>query len=63
MPSQVPGDPLSAVRTLVHVIEAASLTEAGRRVGLTPSAVSKQISRLEESLGVRPSIEDSNSTW
>ena len=53
MRSQVPPDPLAAVRTLVQVVDAGSLTEAGRRVGLTPSAVSKQISRLEETLGVR----------
>lgn len=53
MPSQIPGDHLAAVRTLVSVIEVGSLTEAGRRAGLTPSAVSKQISRLEEALGVR----------
>lgn len=46
-------DPLAAVRTLVQIVDAGSLTEAGRRVGLTPSAVSKQISRLEETLGVR----------
>lgn len=53
MASQIPADPLAAVRTLVQVVDAGSLTEAGRRVGLTPSAVSKQISRLEETLGVR----------
>jgi DNA-binding transcriptional LysR family regulator len=53
MPSQIPGDRLAAVRTFVQVVESGSLTEAGRRAGLTPSAVSKQISRLEESLGVR----------
>jgi len=35
------------------VVDSGSLTEAGRRLRLTPSAVSKQISRLEESLGVR----------
>jgi DNA-binding transcriptional LysR family regulator len=46
-------DPLAAVRTLVQVVDSGSLTEAGRRFGLTPSAVSKQISRLEETLGVR----------
>jgi LysR family transcriptional regulator, regulator for bpeEF and oprC len=46
-------DNLLAVRTLVHVVETRSLTEAARRLELTPSAVSKQISRLEESLGVR----------
>ncbi len=35
------------------MVDSGSLTEAGRRLRLTPSAVSKQISRLEESLGVR----------
>ena len=35
----------------MSVIEARSLTEAGRRVGLTPSGVSRQITRLEEALG------------
>lgn len=50
---QLTTDPLAAVRTLVQIVDAGSLTEAGRRVGLTPSAVSKQISRLEETLGVR----------
>ena len=53
MKAQVPADPLAAVRTLVQVVDAGSLTEAGRRAGLTPSAVSKQISRLEQTLGVR----------
>jgi DNA-binding transcriptional LysR family regulator len=53
MPSQVPADPLTAVRTFVQVVETGSFTEAGRRAGLTPSAVSKQISRLEQALGVR----------
>jgi DNA-binding transcriptional LysR family regulator len=53
MNSQVAGDDLAAIRTLVQVIEARSLTLAGRRLGLTPSAVSKQIRRLEEALGVR----------
>lgn len=53
MRSQIPGDRLAAVRTFVQVVESGSLTEAGRRTGLTPSAVSKQISRLEEALGVR----------
>jgi DNA-binding transcriptional LysR family regulator len=53
MPSQIPPDRLADVRTFVQVVESGSLTEAGRRAGLTPSAVSKQISRLEEALGVR----------
>jgi len=37
----------------MFVIEASSLTEAGRRIGLTPSGVSRQITRLEEALGAR----------
>lgn len=53
MNSRIEADHLPAVRTLVLVVETGSLTEAGRRTGLTPSAVSKQVSRLEESLGVR----------
>jgi DNA-binding transcriptional LysR family regulator len=53
MNSQVTGENLAAIRTLLHAIETRSLTVAARRLGLTPSAVSKQISRLEESLGVR----------
>lgn len=53
MDSRIETDQLPALRTLVLVVETGSLTEAGRRTGLTPSAVSKQISRLEESLGVR----------
>lgn len=53
MKSQIPGSHVGAVRTLLFVVDAASLTVAGRRLGLTPSAVSRQISRLEESLGAR----------
>lgn len=44
---------LAAVRTLVVVVDTGNLTEAGRRVGLSPSGVSKQIGRLEEVLGAR----------
>jgi len=47
-----PGD-LAAIRTLVLAVDTGSLTAAGRRAGRTPSAVSKQLSRLEESLGAR----------
>ena len=53
MDSQAGGDNFAAIRTLVHAIETRSLTETARRLRLTPSAVSKQISRLEEALGVR----------
>lgn len=44
---------IAAVRSLVLAVETGSLTEAGRRLGLTPSAMSKQVSRLEQVLGAR----------
>jgi DNA-binding transcriptional LysR family regulator len=44
---------LDALRTLVLVADTGSLTEAARRLGLTPSGVSKQLARLEEQLGAR----------
>jgi len=44
---------LPAIWTLVHVLEAGSLSGAARELGVTPSAVSKQITRLEGRLGVR----------
>jgi DNA-binding transcriptional LysR family regulator len=47
------GAHLGAVRSLVLAVEAGSLSDAGRRLGLTPSAVSKQLSRLEAALGAR----------
>jgi DNA-binding transcriptional LysR family regulator len=47
------GSHLTAVRSLVIAVETGSLSEAGRRLGLTPSAVSKQLSRLEGALGAR----------
>lgn len=47
------GSHLAAIRSLVFAVDAGSMTDAGRRVGLTPSAVSKQLSRLESALGAR----------
>jgi DNA-binding transcriptional LysR family regulator len=44
---------LPAVQTLVLVVDTGSFTEAARRLGLTPSGVSKQLARLEELLGAR----------
>jgi len=44
---------VAAIRSLVFAVDTGSMTDAGRRVGLTPSAVSKQLSRLEEALGAR----------
>lgn len=51
MVSRIDPSHLAGVRTLISVIEASSLTEAGRRIGLTPSGVSRQITRLEDVLG------------
>src|SRR5262252_9255112 len=53
MRSQIIGAHLGAVRSLVLAVELGSLSEAGRRLGLTPSAVSKQLTRLEAALGAR----------
>lgn len=44
---------LWAMQLFVEVISRGSLAEAARAQGITPSAVSKQIARLEERLGVR----------
>lgn len=43
---------LSGFRTLARVIEQESITAAARHLGITPSAVSKQIRRLENEIGV-----------
>lgn len=44
---------LSDIVTLVRVVEAGSFVSAANGLGVTPSAVSKSVSRLEERLGVR----------
>ncbi|MGE0803492.1 MAG: LysR family transcriptional regulator [Lautropia sp.] len=44
---------LNALRVFVRVAETRSFIEASRRLGLTSSAVSKAISRLEHEFGVR----------
>lgn len=44
---------LNGLRLFVRVAEAQSFTEAGRRLGITSSAVSKAVGRLEHGLGVR----------
>lgn len=51
--SRVATPHLAALRTLVLAIDRGSLTEAGRRLDLTPSAVSRQLRRLEDALGTR----------
>ena len=44
---------LPQLRCFVAVVEAASLAEAGRRLGMSAASVSKAIARLEQSAGVR----------
>lgn len=53
MDARIDAAQLGGVRTLLLVIEAGNLTRAAQRLGLTPSSVSRQISRLEATLGVR----------
>jgi DNA-binding transcriptional LysR family regulator len=44
---------LSGVVTFVTVVDAGSFRGAARLLGVTPSGVSRGVSRLEEQLGVR----------
>jgi DNA-binding transcriptional LysR family regulator len=44
---------LSEMETFVRVVEAQSFTGAARRLGITPSAVSRHVRALEQRLGVR----------
>lgn len=53
MDARIDGAQLAGVRTLILVIEAGNLARAAKRLGLGPSSVSRQISRLEAALGVR----------
>lgn len=43
---------LDGIRYLVHSVETGSFAGAARRLGVTPSAVSRRIARLERELGV-----------
>ena len=43
----------SEINAFLHAAQSQSFTEAARRLGLTPSGVSKSIARLELELGVR----------
>jgi DNA-binding transcriptional LysR family regulator len=45
-------DSLTALNIFVHAAEACSFSDAGRRLGLSSSAVGKSIARLERRLGV-----------
>lgn len=44
---------LSGMELFIKVVESKSFTEAAKQLGITPSAVSKQITRLEDRLGVQ----------
>lgn len=46
-------DKLTSLRAFVKVVEAASFSEAGRRLRLSRSVVSKYVAELEEELGVQ----------
>lgn len=46
-------DTLNGMRLFEHVVRSESFSEAGRRLGLAPSSVSRQINGLEDALGVR----------
>ena len=46
-------EPLSHLESFVQSAEVGSFSAAARRLGLTPAAVSKNVARLEASLGVR----------
>jgi DNA-binding transcriptional LysR family regulator len=46
-------DKLSSLRAFVKVVETSSFSEAGRRLRLSRSAVSKYVAELEEELGVQ----------
>lgn len=45
--------PISEMSVFTEVVQAGSFVSAGRKLGLTPSGVSKKITRFEDRLGVR----------
>ena len=49
----VESETFRSIQSFVCVVEAKSFVGASDRLGITPSAVSKQVSRLEQRLGVR----------
>lgn len=53
MPSPMDTAHLAAIRALVRTVDEGSIAATARRLALTPSAVSKQLTRLEDAFGVR----------
>src|SRR5580693_4425763 len=52
-PRNLPMDHLSGLLAFVHAAEARSFTRAAHRLGISPSGISKAISRLDARHGVR----------
>ena len=46
-------DSLSAIRLFTATVNAGSFSETGRRLGIAPSSVSRQVAALEDSVGAR----------
>jgi len=46
-------DDISSIRVFLEVVDAGSFSAAARRLGVTPSAVSRHVSQLEANLGAR----------
>ena len=46
-------DFLHAIRLFTQTVDAGSFSEAGRRLGIAPSSVSRQVAALEDSVGAR----------
>ena len=49
-------DKFEAMNAFAKVVATRSFAEAGRRLGLTRSAVSKAVMELERTLGARPTL-------
>lgn len=46
-------DSLNAIRLFAATVDAGSFSETGRRLGIAPSSVSRQVAALEDSVGAR----------
>jgi DNA-binding transcriptional LysR family regulator len=52
-PQGLPMDRLGNIEAFVHAVELGSFTRAAKRLGLSPSALSRRIAQLESETGVR----------